>query len=202
MPKSKGRKAVKESAGRISQEDLVKALNHPVRIQALTILTDRVASPTEISNEIGVPLSHVSYHVRVLDELGMIEIVEEEPVRGAVKHYYKAVERPFLDTAEMEQLSPHVRTGYAVHTFETLIKDASRAMSAGTFDARPEVHFTRTPLLLDVEGFQRVSEILAGANDAILEEQAGSAERRSNSGEAAIPAIAAMFAFEIPEPEA
>lgn len=199
MPKSKQKRELKDTAARISQEDLVKALNHPVRIKALTILTDRVASPTEISNEIGVPLSHVSYHVRVLDELGMIEIVGEEPVRGAVKHYYKAVERPFLDTAEMEQLSPHVRTGFAVHTFETLIKDASDAMAAGTFDARPEVHFTRTPLLLDVEGFNRVSEILAEAIDAILEEQAASAERRSKSDETAIPAVAAMFAFEMPK---
>jgi hypothetical protein len=30
------------------QEVLVKALNHPVRVKALTILTEKIASPKEI----------------------------------------------------------------------------------------------------------------------------------------------------------
>jgi DNA-binding transcriptional ArsR family regulator len=204
VPKSQQKqKSVRDTAGRISQEDLVKALNHPVRVKALTILTDKVASPTEISNEIGVPLSHVSYHVRVLDELGMIEIVEEEPVRGAVKHYYRAVQRPYLDTAEFEELSPHVRTSMAVYAFETLIKEAANAMAQGTFDARPELHHSRTPLLLDEEGMRKVAAIQNEALEAILEEQSASAERRSASGEEGLPAVAAMFSFETPKkPEA
>src|SRR5215211_7462044 len=137
VPKSKQKQAAKAPGGRTTQEKLVKALNHPVRVKALTILAERIASPTEIANEIEVPLSHVSYHVRVLDELGMIEIVEEEPVRGAVKHFYKAVQRPYLDTDEMAQLDPHVRTSFAVYVFEALIKDASESLSTGTFIARP-----------------------------------------------------------------
>lgn len=196
MSKSKQKTTVGETAGRINQADLVKALNHPVRVKALTILTERVASPTDISEEIGVPLSHVSYHVRVLDELGMIEIVEEEPVRGAVKHFYKSVQRPYLDTAEIEQLSPHVRTSFAMHVFEQLIGDASESLSAGRFDARPESHFSRTSLLLDEEGFRQVARIQNEALEAILEEQAASAGRMSSSKEEGRPVTAAMFSFE------
>jgi DNA-binding transcriptional ArsR family regulator len=198
VPTSKQKQAVKDAAGPTAQEKLVKALNHPIRVKALTILAERVASPTEIADEIDVPLSHVSYHVRVLDELGMIEIVEEEPVRGAVKHFYKSVQRPYL-LEEMEQLDPHVRTGFALYAFEALIKDASESLSTGTFIARPEYHFSRTPLQLDPQGFARVAQIQEEALEAIFEEEAASAGRMCESGEDAVRTVAAMFTFEMPE---
>jgi len=71
---------------------LLKGLIHPVRAQALTILTSRIASPREIADRLDHPVGNVSYHVRVLEELGLVEIVEEEAVRGSVAHYFKAVE--------------------------------------------------------------------------------------------------------------
>ncbi|HET9184693.1 MAG TPA: helix-turn-helix domain-containing protein [Solirubrobacterales bacterium] len=183
----------------MGQEELVKALNHPVRVKALTILTERTASPTEISDQIGVPLSHVSNHVRVLDELGLIEIVGEEPVRGAVKHFYKAVERPLLDTAEWEQLSPHVRTAVSAYALETVMKDAAKSLGAGLFDAREERHLTRTPLLLDEKGWQKVNAILTDALGSVLDEQAASAARMNDSEEEGIPVIAAIACFEVPK---
>jgi predicted transcriptional regulator len=72
------------------QEVLARALDHPIRAKALTIMSQRVASPREISEQIEAPLSTVSYHVRVLDDLGLIEAVEEEPDRGSVAHFYRA----------------------------------------------------------------------------------------------------------------
>jgi DNA-binding transcriptional ArsR family regulator len=77
-----------------SQEALLRALNHPVRAKALTVLAEKIASPGEISERIEIPLSNVSYHMRVLSELGLVEMVEEEPARGSIVHFYRAVERP------------------------------------------------------------------------------------------------------------
>jgi len=50
----------------IDDPRLVKALAHPLRIQILNLLRDRVASPSELADEIGAPLGNVSYHVRFL----------------------------------------------------------------------------------------------------------------------------------------
>jgi len=75
------------------QEALAKGLSHATRAQALTILVERIASPKEIADELGETLPHVSYHVRVLKELGLIELVEEEAIRGSVAHFYRAVEQ-------------------------------------------------------------------------------------------------------------
>ncbi|HET8566784.1 MAG TPA: winged helix-turn-helix domain-containing protein [Solirubrobacterales bacterium] len=195
----KRRKAAKRKrkAGKTPQEVLVKALNHPVRVKALTILTERTASPKEISELIEMPLSNVSYHVRVLDELGLIEIMEEESVRGSVAHFYKAVERPLIDNPDWEKLDQRVRSAFSGYVIETLMSDAAGSLAAGVFDERNDRHLTRTPLLLDERGWAKVASIQLKALDQILKEQAAAAERIGD-GNRAIQAIAGIMLFEIP----
>lgn len=70
---------------------LAKARSHPIRIKLLNALVPgRVASPNELSKEVGLDLSVVSYHVRKLLEFDCIELVDTKPVRGAVEHFYSA----------------------------------------------------------------------------------------------------------------
>jgi len=177
------------------QEALVKALNHPIRLKSLAILTERVASPKEISDQIEVPVTNVAYHVRVLDELGLIEIREEESVRGSVEHFYAAVEPPLIARAEWASLDPRVRAAVSGSTLETLINDVASSLAAGVFDKRADRQLTRTPLLLDEEGWQNVLAIQADAADAILKEQAAAASRLSGST-AGIRAIVGVVCFE------
>jgi DNA-binding transcriptional ArsR family regulator len=188
------------SFGRPGHEQLVKGLSHPVRTQCLTVLTDRIASPREISEIIDEDLSNVSYHVRVLDELGLIELVSEEPVRGAVAHFYKAVERPLLSNEQWEQMPLEVRKAFSAYNWDILIKDATEAIERGTFDNRPDRHLTRTPLLLDSEGFARLSKAMDELLEKVFEEQAASAARRKESGEEPIHAVAGTALFVMPEP--
>jgi DNA-binding transcriptional ArsR family regulator len=182
------------------QEVLVKALNHPVRVKALTILTEKIASPKEISAQIEMPLSNVSYHVRVLDELGLVEIVEEESVRGSVAHFYKAVERPLIDNPDWEKLSTSVRSAFSGYVIETLMSDAAGSLAAGVFDRRDDRHLSRTSLVLDEKGWRKVSEIQAKALDQILKEQAAATARLSKSKAEPIQAIAGMTCFEVLTP--
>ena len=175
----------------------MKALNHPVRVKALTILTEKIASPKEIAAQIDAPLSNVSYHVRVLDELGLIEIMEEENVRGSVAHFYKAVERPLIDKPDWEKLDPRVRNAFSGYVIETLMSDAAGSLAVGIFDEREDRHLTRTPLLLDERGWRKVASIQMKALDAILKEQAAAAARLGD-GERAIHAIAGILFFEVP----
>lgn len=175
----------------------MKALNHPVRVRALTILTERIASPKEISEQIDAPLSNVSYHVRVLDELGLIEIMEEESVRGSVAHFYKAVERPLIDNPDWERLDPKVRSAFSGYVIETLMSDAAKSLAAGVFDRREDRHLSRTPLLLDEEGWRRIAEIQTKALDEILKEQAAAAARMNGSREEGIHVITGMACFEV-----
>lgn len=68
-----------------------KAMAHPLRAALLQeLLVGGVASPNELAKRLGHPLTNVSYHVRMLHDLGCIELVETEPRRGALEHYYRA----------------------------------------------------------------------------------------------------------------
>jgi DNA-binding transcriptional ArsR family regulator len=52
----------------------VKALSHPIRVRVLALLEERMASPVELAEVLGVSLGSVSYHVRNLHRLGLIEL--------------------------------------------------------------------------------------------------------------------------------
>lgn len=194
--KRKGSKR-KRQTGPTPQEVLVRALSHPVRVKALTILSERIASPKEIADQIDVPLTNVSYHVRVLEDLDLIEIMEEESVRGAVAHFYRAVERPLIDNPDWEKLDPKVRNAFSGYVIETLMSDAAKSLAAGVFDRREDRHLTRTPLLLDEKGWQRVAEIQRRALSGILKEQAAAAARLNGTDVDPIHAVAGIALFEV-----
>jgi DNA-binding transcriptional ArsR family regulator len=77
--------------------ELLIALRHPLRRQILRAMaeTDPI-SPRQISDELREPLSNVSYHVRVLADCGAVTLVDTEPVRGSMQHFYSpAIEEPW-----------------------------------------------------------------------------------------------------------
>jgi DNA-binding transcriptional ArsR family regulator len=188
----------RQAEGKSPQETLINALNHPVRVKALTILSERVASPKEIASQIDVKLSSVSYHVRVLHALRVIEVAEERPVRGAVAHYYKAVAGPLIEAPDWQELDPRVRSAFSGHVIEVLMSDVAKSLAAGVFDRRADRHLNRTPLRLDEEGWRNVSEIQTEAEERILRAQAAAAARMNGAGSEAINAVAGMFCFEVP----
>lgn len=73
-----------------TQIDNAKALSHPLRVRILEALAaDEPSSPAKLSVTLDEPLGNVSYHVKTLSELGMVELVSTAPRRGAVEHYYQ-----------------------------------------------------------------------------------------------------------------
>lgn len=81
---------------------LVRAISHPLRVQILEILSERVASPNDLSEELGVELTHVAYHTRTLDRCGCLELVDTAKRRGATEHFYKAAPGAFLSWMPLE----------------------------------------------------------------------------------------------------
>jgi predicted transcriptional regulator len=58
------------------------AVGHHVRFEALTVFNERVASPKEVAEVIGVSLNKAGHHVKELREAGCIELVKTEPREG------------------------------------------------------------------------------------------------------------------------
>jgi DNA-binding transcriptional ArsR family regulator len=73
-------------------QSLLFVLHHPLRrrLLRLYIESEEPLSPKELSDFTRQPLSNVGYHVRALSEHGAVELVETQPRRGSVEHFYKA----------------------------------------------------------------------------------------------------------------
>ena len=191
---------VKRRDRRPEPPDFVTAINHPLRVELLTILRDREASPSELAKELGEELGVVNYHARKMEKLHMLEIVRERPVRGSTEHFYKASTRPWWTTEQWAQLDPKVKSATTACGLHWLIQDAAAALNAGTFDGRDERHLSRSPMLLDERGWNAVSELLDATLDAVLEEHAQASQRLAGSGEEPIPAVVGLLSFEMPAP--
>jgi DNA-binding transcriptional ArsR family regulator len=75
---------------RPDDNELLMALRHPVRRRLLREMADREAvSPRELADALELPLSNVSYHVRVLADCGAVRAVGTKPVRGSLQHFYR-----------------------------------------------------------------------------------------------------------------
>jgi DNA-binding transcriptional ArsR family regulator len=71
----------------------LKGLAHPIRLAALIALGRGELSPSQFARSRGEPVSNVSYHFRLLAEIGLIELVRTRPVRGSLEHIYRRAEK-------------------------------------------------------------------------------------------------------------
>jgi DNA-binding transcriptional ArsR family regulator len=188
---------VSRHRGTVDQR-LVRAMGHQVRMQALIILNERVASPNEISKELGESVGHVSYHIKVLRECECIELVDTAPRRGAMEHYYRATDRAFLNAEEWAALPDSIRPGLSSSGLKTVFNDAATALLAGTFDKRVDRHLSWTPMIVDDQGWEELKVGLGEMLEKVIEIQSGSAARLAKADAAGIPVTVAMMGFEAP----
>jgi DNA-binding transcriptional ArsR family regulator len=179
---------------------LAAIVAHPTRARAFTILTERTASPVEIAQEIGKDVGHVGYHVRKLQQLDLIELVDERPVRGAVEHFYRAIVRPYVSEEEFTQQTLEDREVFTRHILQFHVADIARAMDEHTFDARANRAVLRTPMTVDEDGFQELADLHVEMYERALDIQARSDERRTGSDDSGIPIVTTTMFFETPEP--
>lgn len=181
---------------------LVKALAHPLRVQILTILNERMASPNELSKELDEGLSQVSYHVKVLKDFECIEMVKTEPRRGAVEHYYRATARAFLSDRDWQNLPDSVKPGLTASGLRMIIDDVVGAINGGSFNAREDVHMSWTPGVVDEQGWAESAALAEETLERVLTIQSESAKRLAKSGDEGIPATMVLMNFEGLAPDA
>ncbi len=197
MPKTKTKKQ------KDGVEQLVaKAFAHPLRVQILIILNERVASPNLLAQELDQSLNLVAYHVRVLEKYDCIELVDTKQRRGATEHFYRATRRQFLSDQEWSRLPEALRPGVASAILKAIFQDVEEAASAGTLDEVDDQHVSRTPMVVDRRGWEDVASLLGDTLDRVLEIQAESSARLANSGEEGELAKVEILHFKSPKPEA
>jgi hypothetical protein len=176
---------------------LVRALAHPLRVQILEILTERIASPNRLSEQLDASLSHVAYHTRTLDKYGCLNLVETGKKRGAVEHFYKATPGSFVGNRDWRRVPRAVLGGVSAATLQTFIDKAISALEAGTLDGRSDTIFRWMPLLLDQRGWREVVAIMEEATELVLGAHRRSQDRLARDGAGgAISTVVGLASFE------
>jgi predicted ArsR family transcriptional regulator len=180
------------------EQIVAKAFAHPLRVQILIILNEKVASPNMLAQQLDQSLNLVAYHVRVLEKYDCIELVDTKQRRGATEHFYRATRRQFLSDDEWSRMPASLRPGMAGAVLKSVFEDLEAASKAGTLDEVDDMHLSRTPMVLDQQGWSDVSDALKGALDRLLEIQTESSKRIAESGETGLLAKVHLMHFKSP----
>jgi len=135
----------------------VRAISHPLRSRLLALLEEQPASPVILAERLGERLGTVAYHVRLLHELGLVDLVSTRQRRGATEHFYKARTHPRFSDEAWEGLGPVAKQRILTSSLARIYEWATMSAAAGGFD-RADAHFTRSPLRLDEKGWTELAK--------------------------------------------
>jgi DNA-binding transcriptional ArsR family regulator len=182
------------------EQIVAKAFAHPLRVQILIILNERVASPNLLAQELDQSLNLVAYHVRVLEKYDCIELVDTKQRRGATEHFYRATRRQFLSDSEWARMPQSLRPGLSGAMLKSVFDDIEEAVKSGSLDDKEDRHLSRTPMVVDKQGWDEVATLLSETLDRVLEIQAESQARLAKSGEDGMNTKVEILHFRSPDP--
>jgi DNA-binding transcriptional ArsR family regulator len=186
-----------EQSDDVFTHKLAQAMRHPLRVEILGFMNERPWSPRELERETGKSLSDVSYHVKVLKDLELIEETHSRPVRGATEHFYRAISRAYV-SPEMARHIPKSTEEMAGNIIlREIDKDLGKSFKAGTVYRRDDWHGSWTPLIMDDLGCKEAEAIAVQAVKDIIEaaERAASRLAEGESKEEPIPIGLAIFLY-------
>src|ERR1044071_6856393 len=102
---TRGMNPVQKEKSKEQIESLAAIVTHPLRRRIWYAMAEqRPISPRELADKLNEPVNDVAYHVRVLRDMGVIELAGTRPVRGATQHFYRTTHRPYLNNDEVAEL--------------------------------------------------------------------------------------------------
>jgi DNA-binding transcriptional ArsR family regulator len=125
----------------IEEAAVAVAALDPMRAAVLAVLAEP-GSATTVARQLGLPRQKVNYHLRSLEEHGLLELVEQRPRRGLTERVVQATARSYVvspgalgrsgaDPAHTDRLS----TRYLIAVAARLVREvgllARRAEAAG-----------------------------------------------------------------------
>jgi DNA-binding transcriptional ArsR family regulator len=181
---------------------LAAALAHPTRVGVMSVLVEGPASPRQLAEAIDEPLNNVTYHVKQLRDLGCIELDRTERRAGGrvIERFYRASQRAYFDDAAWEVLSPGERLGVIWSVIRLISKDIDTAMTSGTFFDGYDANITRSPMSVDPEGWEEITDLIGRVTRELFEIEERVAERCEGGAEPDVHAKVEILHFRSPAP--
>lgn len=137
----------------LDEPEKVRRALSPIRRELLRRLREP-ASATQLAAALDLPRQRVNYHLRALEDAGLVELVEERPRRGCVERIMRTrpgafVVDPAVIDAQLTQIHDQYAAEHLVGVAASTVRDVARmqvrAADAGkrllTFTVEAEVRF-------------------------------------------------------------
>jgi DNA-binding transcriptional ArsR family regulator len=137
----------------VDEPDQVRLALSPLRRRLLARLREP-ASATQVAAALDLPRQRVNYHLRALENAGLVELVEERPRRGCVERILRTrpgafVVDPAVMGAEFTQIHDQYAAEHLVGVAAATVRDVARMQSRAadqgkrllTFTVEAEVRF-------------------------------------------------------------
>jgi DNA-binding transcriptional ArsR family regulator len=147
----------------------ITGMADPVRAEIHVILTERAASVSGLSRDLGLDYEEVRHDFKRLKEVGLIEPVGERRVRGTTEVFYRAVKRACIDDVEWPAVPEGLKGGLRGSLLDSIANDAIDAIEAEIYDSLEGAHMSRTPGLVDDRGWDELREWLRRTLEGVIE---------------------------------
>jgi DNA-binding transcriptional ArsR family regulator len=179
-------------------EQAAYCLGHRIRVEALAILIERVASPRQIAAEIAEDLQLVCYHIDILRDANAIELIREEKRGAANEHFYRATMRPELSHEEWQELTLRHKQELAIISVRNLFSENLLSVESGRLVDDDEMFYWWKAVWLDPEGREEVRLEQEGHIARLLEIEAKANARTVGAKELLrqVPTVIAALGFD------
>jgi DNA-binding transcriptional ArsR family regulator len=156
MPAKRRRRAAQAPVRVLDEPDMLQVLGHPLRVQILDALREP-ASAAAVARLVGQPRQNVNYHIRELEQAGLVRTTGERRSGNFVETLHQSVARSFIvapqvawaDPRRMEALVEQHALHQLVLLGGRLQRDAAALLDRAAFDGEQipsasieaEVHF-------------------------------------------------------------
>ena len=90
---------------RLQTVEQLRAVADPLRIRIFEALTRQAMTATQVGEELNIPAPKAHYHVRELERIGLVKLVETRERSGILEKYYRAVARNLQAPSQLLQSS-------------------------------------------------------------------------------------------------
>lgn len=128
----------------------LKAVADDTRLDILHLLLERAATQSQLADALGKPKGTVGYHVKVLEDAGMVKVVRTAKVRAMTEKYYGRTGRTIQFNVATKKSDPM-----------WFINDALRGMQVVEGEPLPmfTYRYARIPVERAVEFTERITEL-------------------------------------------
>lgn len=118
----------------LKENSQIKAYVHPTRIAILRMLATRKRTVSNVAKELGVHPANITHHFKLLEKVGLIQLVEKRDIGKNIEKYYRSVARNFVVSFDKPGKSSKKALALSI-----LRNDLSTAISTVRKDDKHEV---------------------------------------------------------------